>query len=195
MPGRILLFDNYDSFTYNLLHYVEEVSGREVVVCRNDEISLEEVNEFDEIILSPGPGLPSEAGILIPLIKKYAATKKIMGVCLGLQAMAEAFGGTLLQLDQVMHGISRKVTITGTEELLFAGLPDSFMAGRYHSWVADKETLPDCFKITASDEWGNIMAIRHRSLDLCGVQFHPESVLTPLGKTMISNWINGPAQN
>jgi anthranilate synthase component II len=186
---QILLFDNYDSFTYNLLHYIEEVSNREVVVYRNDAISLEEVDAFDEIILSPGPGLPAESGILLPLIKKYAPHKKILGVCLGLQAMAEVYGGSLEQLGEVMHGISREVKVTDPEEPLFNGIPSSFMAGRYHSWVAGVKTLPSCFRVTATDEIGNIMALRHKEYNLCGVQFHPESVLTDYGKEMLKNWI------
>jgi anthranilate synthase component 2 len=190
MNNRILLLDNYDSFTYNLLHYVEEAGDCRVDVYRNDEISLEAVDAYKQIILSPGPGLPSEAGILVPLIKKYAASKKMLGVCLGLQAMAEAFGGKLIQLEQVMHGVGRDVKVTAQHDSIFTGLPPSFMAGRYHSWVANRSTLPDCFQITAEDEYGNIMAIRHKQFDLCGVQFHPESVLTPLGKTIIKNWVN-----
>jgi len=186
---QVLLFDNYDSFTYNLLHYIEAVSDRQVVVFRNDAISLEDVNAFEEIILSPGPGLPAESGILLPLIKKYAPVKKILGICLGMQAMTEAYGGSLVQLGEVMHGVSREVKVTDRNEALFSGIPSSFMAGRYHSWVAGIQTLPSCFRITATDENGNIMALRHQEYDLCGVQFHPESVLTDYGKEMLKNWV------
>jgi len=189
MHKKILLLDNYDSFTYNLYHYVTAEAGVEVTVRRNDEITLEEAGEFDRMILSPGPGLPSEAGILLPLVKKYARFKSMLGVCLGLQAMSEAFGGTLKQLEKVSHGVSREVIVNDSDDVLFKDIPATFMAGRYHSWVANRNTLPSCFRITAEDSNGNIMAIRHREHDICAVQFHPESILTPHGRQMMRNWI------
>jgi anthranilate synthase component 2 len=189
MTGKILLLDNYDSFTYNLLHYVEEVSDRKVDVFRNDEITLEQIAEYNQIILSPGPGLPHEAGILMPLIREYASAKRIFGVCLGLQAITEVYGGKLKQLETVMHGRSRRVMVKDGNHNLFKGLPSSFMAGRYHSWVADRDNFPDCLVITADDEESNIMAIRHKTHDVSAVQFHPESIMTEYGKQMIRNWI------
>lgn len=189
MASKILLLDNYDSFTFNLLHYVEEVSDREVVVFRNDQISVDEADEYDEIILSPGPGLPAGSGILLPLLRQLAPTKKILGVCLGMQAMAEAFGGTLVLLNEVMHGVDRPVFIKKTNDPLFNEITSPFMAGRYHSWVVDKRTLPSVFDILADDDQGSIMAIRHKAYRICGVQFHPESILTPVGKQLIRNWL------
>ena len=185
---KVLLFDNYDSFTYNLLHIVKEL-GAEVEVYRNDKIDLEEIDRFDKILLSPGPGIPEEAGILLPLIKRYAPTKSILGVCLGEQAIGEAFGATLINLTQVHHGISSNILVKKADPL-FEGLGDCFQAGRYHSWVVSKENFPDCLEITAEDAIeGQIMAIRHREYDLIGIQFHPESVLTPKGKIIIENWL------
>lgn len=189
MKTPILLLDNYDSFTYNLLHYIEDLSGRQVVVRRNDEIKLEEVDFFYDIVLSPGPGIPAESGILVPLIRKYAATKRIFGVCLGMQAIAEAFGGNLVQLKTVMHGISRPVILTQPTDRLFHGIPQTFMAGRYHSWVVDRFTLPGCMQIIAQDEHGQIMALKHKTCNLKGVQFHPESILTEYGRKIIENWL------
>ena len=185
---KVLLFDNYDSFTYNLLHIVKEL-GAEVEVYRNDKIDLEEIDRFDKILLSPGPGIPEEAGILLPLIKRYAPTKSILGVCLGEQAIGEAFGATLINLTQVHHGISSNILGIKADPL-FEGLGDCFQAGRYHSWVVSKENFPDCLEITAEDAIeGQIMAIRHREYDVRGIQFHPESVLTPKGKIIIENWL------
>lgn len=185
---KILLFDNYDSFTYNLLHILKEL-GADVEVHRNDKIELDEVARFDKILLSPGPGIPEEAGILLPLIRRYAPTKSILGVCLGEQAIGEAFGATLINLTEVHHGVCSDIRITAAEPL-FAGLEPGFRAGRYHSWAVSKENFPACLEITAEDtEEGQIMALRHRTYDVRGIQFHPESVLTPKGKTIIANWI------
>lgn len=187
--SKILLFDNYDSFTYNLLHILKEL-GADVEVHRNDKISLEEVDRFDKILLSPGPGIPEEAGILLPLIRRYAPTKSILGVCLGEQAIGEAFGATLINLKDVHHGVCSDIKVTAKEPL-FAGLEPGFRAGRYHSWVVSRENFPDCLEITAEDmEEKQIMALRHRTYDVRGIQFHPESVLTPKGKAIIENWLN-----
>jgi len=186
---KILVLDNYDSFTYNLIHYVKELTDIQVDVFRNDKIALDAVDGYDKILLSPGPGIPSEAGILLDLIKKYAPSKSIFGVCLGQQAIAEAFGGEIYNLDQVYHGIETKMLVTDKSEILFKGIPDTFQAGRYHSWNVEKETLPSCFTVTATDEQGLVMAISHKDYDVRGVQFHPESVLTPEGKIMVKNWI------
>jgi len=186
---RILILDNYDSFTFNLVHYVEQFC-KDVTVKRNDRITLEEVDAFDSIILSPGPGLPKDAGILPDLTQRYAPTKKILGVCLGHQAVGEAFTAELKNLDRVHHGVAIPVSVTEKTELLFQNLPDQFETGRYHSWVIDKKTVPHELKITATDADGEIMAIRHRRFDVCGVQFHPESLLTPNGLQIIENWVN-----
>jgi anthranilate synthase component 2 len=187
--AKILVFDNYDSFTYNLVQYVQNAGNHRVEVVLNDELSLEDAGEYDGIILSPGPGLPSEAGLLLPLIKRYKSTKRIFGVCLGQQAIAEAFGGSLINLEKVYHGIATPVTFSNPRHYLFEGLPDTIEAGRYHSWVVDPATLPQCLKTEAIDENGQIMAISHKEFDICGVQFHPESVLTPAGMSIISNWL------
>lgn len=190
MP-RILVFDNYDSFTYNLVHLVEKLLHQKVEVFRNDRIPLEKVKEYDKIILSPGPGIPSEAGLLLPLIKEYASSKPILGVCLGHQAIGEAFGGKLLNLSEVYHGVATPVKIlqrAGGKDL-FAGLPDEFEVGRYHSWVISEEGFPKELEVTARDEKGYIMALRHKQYDVQGVQFHPESVLTPRGEQILKNWL------
>lgn len=187
---KVLLFDNYDSFTYNLLHILKEL-GADVEVHRNDKITLDEVDRFDKILLSPGPGIPEEAGILLPLIRRYAPTKSILGVCLGEQAIGEAFGAKLINLTDVHHGVCSDIRIKAKEPL-FANLEPGFRAGRYHSWVVSKEDFPDCLEITAEDtEEGQIMALRHREYDVRGIQFHPESVLTPQGKKIIRNWMSG----
>ena len=185
---NILVFDNYDSFTYNLVHLVENITNQKVTVVRNDQIDLDDVAGYDKIILSPGPGIPSEAGLLLPLIKQYAASKSILGVCLGHQAIGEVFGATLENLSTVYHGVATPITI-GNTNYLFNGLEDTIEVGRYHSWVISNKNLPDVLKVTATDENGLIMAIEHASYDVCGVQFHPESVLTPCGETVIKNWI------
>lgn len=190
---KILVFDNYDSFTYNLVHLVEKILHQKVEVHRNDQIPLEKVKEYDKIILSPGPGIPSEAGLLLPLIKEYAASKPILGVCLGHQAIAEAFGGKLINLSTVYHGVATPVTVVNgeseSEGSLFAGLPHKIQAGRYHSWIVSEEGLPAELEITARDDNGYIMAMRHANYDVQGVQFHPESVLTPQGEIILRNWI------
>jgi anthranilate synthase component II len=187
--GRILVFDNYDSFTYNLVHLVEKIIHEKVHVYRNDEISLEQVNDYDKIILSPGPGIPSEAGLLLPLIKQYAATKSILGVCLGHQAIGEAFGGTLTNLSKVYHGVATPIKITNTSSQILKGLPDTIEVGRYHSWIISNENFPAELEVTATDDNGYIMALQHKTYDVQGVQFHPESVLTPDGEAMLRNWL------
>jgi anthranilate synthase component II len=202
---KILVFDNYDSFTYNLVHLVEKITHAKVEVHRNDQIPLERVKEFDKIILSPGPGIPNEAGMLLPLIKEYAATKSILGVCLGHQAIGEAFGGTLVNLSTVYHGVATRIQVVRREpevvsshsriathhsrKDLFEGLDDIIEVGRYHSWVVSKENFPDSLEITAEDENGMIMALQHKTYDVQGVQFHPESVLTPVGEKIMRNWL------
>jgi anthranilate synthase component 2 len=189
MENKILIIDNYDSFTYNLVHLVNEI-GPQCEVWRNDKFKLEDVDAFDKIILSPGPGIPTEAGLLLDVIKRYAATKSIFGVCLGQQAIAEAFGGTLYNLKQPMHGIATPIKVTDYNEQLFQGLPHQFKVGRYHSWVVDEKNLPDVLTITAVDERDNsAMALRHKFYDVRGVQFHPESILTEFGKEMMQNWL------
>lgn len=185
---KVLMIDNYDSFTYNLVHYLEELDC-EVVVKRNDQLTLEEVAAYELIVLSPGPGIPEEAGLLKPIIETYGATKKIFGVCLGQQAIGEVYGGSLVNLDQVYHGIATEIEITG-EDYIFKGLPKKIQVGRYHSWVVSKE-LPDCLEATSFDENGQIMSLKHKTHDVRGVQFHPESVLTPEGKEMLKNWLAG----
>ncbi|MEO6849538.1 MAG: aminodeoxychorismate/anthranilate synthase component II [Mucilaginibacter sp.] len=190
--GGILIIDNYDSFTYNLVHLVHEL-GLPCEVWRNDKFSIDEVDAFDHIILSPGPGIPSEAGLLLEVIKKYAPTKSIFGVCLGQQAIAEAFGGHLYNLSRPMHGIATPIKVTDMHEKLFLGLPESFNVGRYHSWVVDAKGFPAALEVTAIDEKDNsIMALRHKHYDVRGVQFHPESVLTEHGKAMMQNWLSPP---
>jgi anthranilate synthase component 2 len=185
---KILVFDNYDSFTYNLVHLVEKLLGQRVEVHRNDKIPLEKVKDYDKIILSPGPGIPEEAGLLLPLIKEYAASKSILGVCLGHQAIGQAFGGKLTNLSTVYHGVATPVKIDKPGGL-FEGLPDELEVGRYHSWVVSDEGFPEVLEITARDEHNYIMALRHKSLDVQGVQFHPESVLTPRGEQILKNWL------
>lgn len=185
---KILVLDNYDSFTYNLVHIIKEL-GYEVDVFRNDKISLAAVAAYDKILLSPGPGIPSEAGILQDLIHQYAPTKSILGVCLGHQAIAECFGAELFNLGDVLHGIPKKITVTKADEVLFQGISNEFMAGRYHSWAVKKDSLTDVLELTATDEEGEVMGIAHKKFDVRGVQFHPESVLTEFGKEMINNWL------
>ena len=185
---RIILIDNYDSFTYNLLHSIEEVSDAEVVVKRNDQLSIDEVNEFDAIVLSPGPGIPSEAGLLLPIIKEYAGIKPILGVCLGHQAIAEALGGSLVNLSEVFHGVESEIKIV-SKSMIFENMDSVQQVGRYHSWVVDNSTLPTCLEVTAISDEGQIMGIQHNELPIYGIQFHPESVLTPCGNEMISNFI------
>jgi anthranilate synthase component 2 len=186
---KIAVIDNYDSFTYNLVHYLEDLNTK-VTVFRNDEFELEELAKFDKILLSPGPGIPDEAGLLKATIAKYANSKSILGVCLGQQAIAEVFGATLINLEKVFHGVATKVTKSFTDEALFDKLPNEFEVGRYHSWVVSQESFPEVLEITSVDESGQIMSLRHKTLDVKGVQFHPESVLTPFGKQILENWVN-----
>ncbi|MEP7256490.1 MAG: aminodeoxychorismate/anthranilate synthase component II [Ferruginibacter sp.] len=187
---KILVFDNYDSFTYNLVHLVEKITGEKVDVFRNDQIALEDIDVYDKIILSPGPGIPEEAGLLLPLIKEYAATKSILGVCLGHQAIAEAFGGTLINLSTVYHGVATPIKILKVKSQILNGLPDVIEVGRYHSWIVSDENFPAELEITARDENGYIMGLQHRTFDVQGVQFHPESVLTPEGEKILRNWLS-----
>ena len=184
---KILVIDNYDSFTYNLVHYLEDLDC-EVTVYRNDEFEMEEIAHFDKILLSPGPGIPDEAGLLKQVIQQYGPTKSIFGVCLGQQAIGEVYGGTLSNLNKVYHGVATNVTKSVNDELLFEGLENEFEVGRYHSWVVDAN-LPDCLEATSFDENGQLMSLRHKKYDVRGVQFHPESVLTPNGKKMLENWV------
>lgn len=186
--AKIVIIDNYDSFTYNLAHLVKEL-GAEVTVYRNDQFELSQLEAFDKIILSPGPGIPSEAGLLLDVIKAYAGKKPILGVCLGHQAIGEVFGGQLENLSEVFHGVAIEGTQLGNDEI-FAGLPNRITMGRYHSWVVSKQDFPNCLAITAEDDEGQIMALRHKTYDVRGIQFHPESVLTPDGRTMLQNWLN-----
>jgi anthranilate synthase component II len=207
---KILVFDNYDSFTYNLVHLVEKITHGKVDVYRNDQLPLENVKSYDKIILSPGPGIPVEAGLLLPLIKEYASSKSILGVCLGHQAIGEAFGGKLVNLSTVYHGVATMIRVGSLESIghqrladgaagvdrleskkspLFEGLPDEIEVGRYHSWVISDENFPDALEITARDDNNYIMALQHKSFDLQGVQFHPESVLTPKGEEILRNWL------
>lgn len=185
---KVLVIDNYDSFTYNLVHYLEDLNC-DVTVKRNDKLSLEEVKDFDKILLSPGPGIPDEAGLLKAIIKTYAPTKSILGVCLGQQAIGEVFGGKLINLNDVYHGVATNVTITVDDEKIFKGLEKNIEVGRYHSWVVDNN-LPESLEATSFDENGQIMSLRHKIYDVKGVQYHPESVLTPYGKKILENWIN-----
>jgi len=186
---KILLFDNYDSFTYNLVHLVEKILHTKVTVYRNDEIPLEKVKEYDKIILSPGPGIPEEAGLLLPLIKEYAASKSILGVCLGHQAIGEAFGAKLVNLETVYHGVATPISILDRNDPLYKGLDETIEVGRYHSWIVSNEDLPAELEIKSVDEHNYIMGLKHRYFDVQGVQFHPESVLTPCGETIIRNWL------
>lgn len=184
---KIVVIDNYDSFTYNLVHYLEELNAT-VTVFRNDEFELDELEQFDKILLSPGPGIPDEAGLLKEVIKKYAPTKSIFGVCLGLQAIGEVFGAQLINLDKVYHGIATKVTQT-EDDFIFTDLPKVTEVGRYHSWVVSNENLPESLVVTSIDENNQIMSMKHAIYDVRGVQYHPESVLTPNGKKILENWL------
>jgi len=183
---KILVIDNYDSFTYNLVHYLEDLKC-EVTVKRNDQLSLEEVDAFNRIVLSPGPGIPDEAGLLKEIISTYAPTKSIFGVCLGQQAIAEVFGGSIINLDEVYHGIATKIKVI-KDDVLFDGLPRKIKVGRYHSWVVDP-AVPEVLEVTSIDKNGQIMSLRHKKYNVCSVQFHPESVLTPQGKKILKNWL------
>lgn len=185
---KLLVLDNYDSFTYNLVHLIEKVSDIRFDVIRNNKISVEEAGEYDKILLSPGPGLPKDAGIMPELISHYGSSKSILGVCLGLQAIGEAYGATLKNLDRVFHGIATPVTLIA-EDTLFTSCPNTFTVGRYHSWVVNSASLPGTLQITATDAEGNIMALKHNIHDVRGVQFHPESILSEYGETIIRNWL------
>jgi anthranilate synthase component 2 len=185
---KLLVLDNYDSFTYNLVHLIEKVSEMPFDVIRNDKISIDAVKAYDKILLSPGPGLPKDAGIMPELIKTYGPSKSILGVCLGLQAIGEAYGGSLKNLETVFHGIATPINII-SEDIIFDACPKTFTVGRYHSWVINTNNLPQELQVTATDEQGNIMALRHRTQDVRGVQFHPESILSEYGETMIHNWL------
>jgi anthranilate synthase component 2 len=185
---KIVVIDNYDSFVYNLVHYLREL-GQDVEVFRNDKIDLNSIEKYDKILLSPGPGLPKEAGIMPQIIQKYAPYKSILGVCLGHQAIGEAFGATLENLPEVLHGITSLTNIQEPKDTLFNGLPNTIKTGHYHSWVVKKESIKSPLKITAIDENGSVMAITHQAYKVKGVQFHPESVLTEFGREIIKNWI------
>lgn len=187
--SKILVFDNYDSFTYNLVQMIEQIIGGKVDVRRNDQITLAEVDQYDKIILSPGPGIPSEAGILLDLIKEYAPKKKMFGVCLGQQAITEAFGGSLINLSEIYHGVATDVEVTKDDTLLFQNLPKTIEAGRYHSWAVSNDNFPEELEITAVDDKGMIMALKHKSYDVHAVQFHPESILTPDGEVILRNFL------
>ncbi len=204
---KILIFDNYDSFTYNLVHLVEKITQEKADVFRNDQLPLENVKDYDKIILSPGPGIPEEAGLLLPLIREYASSRSILGVCLGHQAIGQAFGAKLVNLSTVYHGVATEIrvvsgewsmvnerlnspfTIHHSQSNLFEGLPPVFEAGRYHSWIVSDENFPEALEVTARDEHGYIMALQHKKYDVQGVQFHPESILTPDGERILMNWL------
>lgn len=186
---RILVIDNYDSFTYNLVHYIEQLTDFPVDVFRNDQILLKEVDRYTKILLSPGPGIPIEAGICLDLIRKYAATKSILGVCLGHQAIGEAFGGSLKNLDRVYHGVATPINIMSPDDPLYKNIPGRIEVGRYHSWVVSRDALPECLKINSLDDDGIIMGVSHKEYNVKGVQYHPESVLTEHGLKIIENWL------
>ena len=185
---KTVIIDNYDSFTYNLSHLLKEL-GASVTVVRNDKFRIEDLEQFDKIVLSPGPGIPSEAGLMPQVIKAYAGRKPILGICLGHQAIGEAFGAKLLNIGNVVHGVATPAHLT-VQDYLFKGLPKDIEVGRYHSWVVDDKELPQCLEVTSRSDDGYIMSLRHREFDIRGIQFHPESVLTPQGKTIINNWLN-----
>jgi len=186
---KIIVIDNYDSFTYNLVHYLEDLDAT-VTVYRNDEFELSELEKFDKILLSPGPGIPDEAGLLKQVIQKYAPTKSILGICLGLQAIGEVFGGKLINLEKVYHGVATKVSKV-SDDFIFNEIPDEMEVGRYHSWSVSTENFPEVLEITSVDENGQVMSLKHKTYDVRGVQYHPESVLTPYGKKILENWLKG----
>jgi anthranilate synthase component 2 len=187
---KIMVLDNYDSFTYNLVHILKELSKRSIDVHRNDEVGLKDISKYDKIVISPGPGVPDQAGITKKMIKHFAPTKSILGVCLGCQAIAEVFGGSLINLDHVYHGVATNIIVLDEDDRIFREIPVSFTAGRYHSWVINESNFPAGLKITAKDDEGMIMAITHLTYDVKGIQFHPESVLTKYGKRMLLNWLD-----
>jgi anthranilate synthase component II len=186
---KILVIDNYDSFTYNLVHAIKKITGQPVTVFRNDEVTLTEIQEFDKIVLSPGPGIPAEAGLLEEIIRRYGPLKSILGVCLGHQAIGEVFGANLLNLKKALHGVATPIRITSRNTCLYKNISTVFEAGHYHSWIVDSQNLPGCFEVTALDESGQIMSLKHKKYDVQGVQYHPESVLTPVGEQIIKNWL------
>ncbi|MCC6221388.1 MAG: aminodeoxychorismate/anthranilate synthase component II [Deltaproteobacteria bacterium] len=186
---KILLIDNYDSFTYNLLYLLKQIGCKQVEVVRNDKFDISYVEQFDRVVISPGPGVPREAGLMLEVIRRYGSSKGILGVCLGHQGIVEVFGGSLINMDVVVHGKALPTRVIDPGEVLFKGLPETFLTGRYHSWVADKDSLPGCLKITAEDEAGRVMAVSHENFDVRGVQFHPESILTEHGDLIMRNWI------
>ncbi|APU95543.1 aminodeoxychorismate/anthranilate synthase component II [Sphingobacterium siyangense] len=186
--NKIVVIDNYDSFTYNLVHLLQELD-QEYVVWRNDKFKLEDIDAFDKILLSPGPGIPEEAGLLLDVIRTYAPHKSILGICLGQQAIAEVFGGTLFNMEKPLHGVATNISVVDESEKLFRDFPKDSKIGRYHSWAVNKDTLPASLKVTATDENGIIMALTHTEYDVRGMQFHPESVLTTNGKKLIENWL------
>jgi anthranilate synthase component II len=186
---KILIIDNYDSFTYNLVHLVETITGEYPSVFRNDEITVEEVGKYDIIMLSPGPGIPDEAGILKEVIKTYAATKPIFGVCLGLQAITEVFGGSLENLENVFHGVATTMKVQSPDAVIYKNIPAEFEAARYHSWIASLSDFPEELEITAVDEFGSVMSLQHKKYNICAVQYHPESILTPIGEQIVRNFI------
>ena len=185
---KIIIIDNYDSFTYNLSHLLKEI-GANVTVVRNDKFRIEDLEQYDKIVLSPGPGIPSEAGLMPQVIKAYAGRKPILGICLGHQAIGEVFGAKLLNIGNVVHGVSTPAHLTA-QDYLFEGLPDDLEVGRYHSWVVDDKDLPQCLEVTSRSDDGYIMSMRHKEFDIRGIQYHPESVLTPDGKAIINKWLN-----
>lgn len=186
---QIVIIDNYDSFTYNLVHLVENITGEYPAVFRNDEIEIADLNKYDAILLSPGPGIPDEAGILKETIKTYAGKKPIFGVCLGLQAITEVFGGTIENLDDVFHGVATTMKVTNPEAVIYKNIPKEFEAARYHSWIASKSSFPEELEITSVDEFGSIMSLQHKTFNISAVQYHPESILTPLGEQIVRNFI------
>lgn len=190
---KILIIDNYDSFTYNLVHMVEKITGTFPAVFRNDEIGLEEINDYDLIMLSPGPGIPDEAGILKEVIKVYAGKKPIFGVCLGLQAITEVFGGTIINMNEVFHGVATEMKVIQKDATIFKNVAATFPAARYHSWIASQDAFPEVLEVTALDSEGGIMAIRHREYPISAVQFHPESILTEVGEDIVRNFIEAHA--
>ena len=187
---RVLVIDNYDSFTYNLVHLVRKIGGCDVDVRRNDRLEVEEAGAYDKLLLSPGPGLPMEAGLMPEIVRRYAPTKSILGVCLGHQCIGEIFGGRLINMNDVVHGKATEIQVIDNDEALFRGLPPRFNGGRYHSWLVSRDSFPECLRVTAVDVKGDIMALAHRTLDVRGLQFHPESVLTgDAGERMLRNWL------
>lgn len=186
---KILVFDNYDSFTYNLVQMIEQIAGEKVDVLRNDQVPLQDIEKYDKIILSPGPGIPEEAGILLEVIKKYAPTKSIFGVCLGQQAIAEAFGGSLINLTEIYHGVATESKQV-KEHSIFKNLPETLEVGRYHSWAVNPDDFPEELEITSIDKNGMIMSLKHKTYDVHAVQYHPESILTPDGKKILANWLS-----